>query len=703
MRRGLVIPLVIAAGTAALAAPSGLTVQDLVAMDRLSELVSSSVHSRLAFTVSTLDREANRRRTDIWTVDAKDGGAPVRLTADPASDTSAAWSPDGRTIYFLSTRSGSSQVWSMPGSQPGEATQVTKYPLDVGAFCLSPDGRQLAVALEVFVDCADLACTVDRVAAAEKRKATGRLYDSLLFRHWDTWKDGRRSHLFVAPVDMFDKTPNAVAPIDVMKGLDADGPSKPFGGSEEFTFTPDSRGLVFTARDAGREEAWSTNLDVWVAPLDGSQKPRNLTAANKGTDTGPVFSPDGKTLAYRSMARAGFEADRLRIMLVNWGDPSVPHRVLAEKWDRSPNELVWSSDSKVLYATAQDVGQQSLFAIDVASGTAKPLLANGTVSAPARVKTAPADAVAVLVDDLRSPAEVQIVSTGASAGAPVVRTSFNKDRLANIAFGDAEQFSFKGWNDETVHGYVVKPAGFEPGKKYPVAFLIHGGPQGSFGNHFHYRWNPQTYAGAGYAAVMIDFHGSTGYGQAFTDAIRGDWGGKPLIDLQKGLDAAIAKYAWLDESKVCALGASYGGYMINWIAGNWPDRFTCLVNHDGNLDERMAYYDTEELWFPEWEHGGTPWENPAGYTKHNPIDHVAKWKTPMLVIHGGRDYRVVDTQGMSTFTALQRKGIPSRFLYFPDENHWVLKPANSILWHETVLGWMDRWLKQPGGGPGSPP
>ena len=687
MRRGLVIPFVIAAGTAALAAPAGFTVQDLIAMERLSELASSSAHARLAFTVSSLDREANRRRSDIWTVDAKDGGAPVRLTADPASDTSPVWSPDGQTIYFLSSRSGSSQVFRMPGSQPGEATQVTKYPLDVGAFALSPDGKQLAVALEVFVDCADLSCSADRVAAAEKRKATGRLYDSLLFRHWDTWADGRRSHLFVAPVDKAD------AVVDVMKGLHADAPSKPFGGAEEFTFTPDSRGLVFTARDAGREEAWSTNLDVWVAPLDGSQKPVNLTTANKGTDVGPVFSPDGKTLAYRSMARAGFEADKLRIMLVNWGDPSVPHRVLAEKWDRSPNELVWSSDSKALYATAQDLGQQSLFAIDVASGTAKTLLGKGTVGAPARVKTAGADAVAVLVDDLKSPAEVQVVSTDASGGAPVVRTSFNKDRLAKIAFDDAEQFSFPGWNNETVHGYVVKPAGFEPGKKYPVAFLIHGGPQGSFGNHFHYRWNPQTYTGAGYAAVMIDFHGSTGYGQNFTDAIRSDWGGKPLVDLQKGLDAAIAKYTWLDGTKVCALGASYGGYMINWIAGNWPDRFKCLVSHDGNLDERMAYYDTEELWFPEWEHGGTPWENPAGYAKHNPIDHVAKWKTPMLVVHGGRDYRVVDTQGMSTFTALQRKGIPSQFLYFPDENHWVLKPANSVLWHETVLGWLDRWLK----------
>ena len=506
----------------------------------------------------------------------------------------------------------------MSGSQAGEATQVTKYPLDVGAFGLSPDGRQLAVALEVYVDCADLSCTADRVAAAEKRKATGRLYDSLLFRHWDTWKDGRRSHLFVAPVDMFDKTPNAAAAIDVMKGMDADGPSKPFGGAEEFTFTPDSRGLVFTARDAGREEAWSTNLDLWVAPLDGSQKPRNLTAANKGTDVGPVFSPDGTQLAYRSMARAGYEADKLRIRVLTWNDPSRPAIDVAAAWDRSPNELVWSSNGKVLYATAQNLGQQSLFAIDVAGGKVTTLIEKGHVGAPARVKTPAADSVAVLIDHLRSPAEVHVVSTEASPGAPVARTTFNKDRVASAGFGEPEQFTFPGWNNETVHAWVVKPANFEAGKKYPVAFLIHGGPQGSFGNNFHYRWNPQTYAGAGYAAVMVDFHGSTGYGQAFTDAIRGDWGGKPLDDLQKGLDAAIAKYPWLDGNNVCALGASYGGYMINWIAGNWPDRFKCLVNHDGNLDERMAYYDTEELWFPEWEHGGTPWDNPAGLHQAQP-------------------------------------------------------------------------------------
>jgi dipeptidyl aminopeptidase/acylaminoacyl peptidase len=295
------------------------------------------------------------------------------------------------------------------------------------------------------------------------------------------------------------------------------------------------------------------------------------------------------------------------------------------------------------------------------------------------------------MDHLRSPVELYSVLPD---GSDVRRiTKINDEKLAAARMGEPEQFTFKGWNGETVHAYIVKPADFEEGKEYPVAFLIHGGPQGSFGNDFHYRWNPQAYAGAGYAVVMVDFHGSTGYGQAFTDSINQDWGGKPLEDLQKGLAAALQRYPWMDGERVGAAGASFGGYMINWIAGNWPDRFRCLVNHDGNLDERIAYYDTEELWFPEWDHGGTPWENPEGYEKHNPINFVANWKTPMLVIHGALDYRVVDTQGISTFTALQRRGIPSKLLYFPDENHFVLQPHNSILWHETVIGWLDRWVK----------
>ncbi len=665
----------LACATSAWAQPRPLTIHDLIAFDRVSDATVSPDGGLVAFTVSSLDAEGLRRTTDIWVV-ASDGTGLRRLTEDPAGDFSPTWGPQGRELFFLSTRGGSAQVWRV-ARDGGAATQVTTLPLDVGAYRLSPDGTALAVALEVFPECDTLACTTGRLEQEKTKKSTGQLYDRLFVRHWDTWKDGRRSHVFVVPV-------GGGTPVDVMKGMDADCPSKPFGGADEFTFAPDGRAVVFTARVAGREEPWSTNFDLYVAPADGSAEPRNLTDANDAWDTSPVFSPDGKTLAYRAMARPGFEADRYRIVLRAW--PDGEPRLLTEAWDRSPNEVVWAQDGRNIYATAGNIGQQSLFAVDAQSGTAREVVREGHVVGPSVGGTT----LVAAIDHLRSPAALFVIDPGGAA--PRAITRLNAERLAGVAMGEAEQFSFPGWNDETVYAWVVKPVGFETTKKYPIAFLIHGGPQGSFSNNFHYRWNPQIYAAAGYAAVMVDFHGSTGYGQAFTDSIRNDWGGKPLEDLRKGLDAALARYPWLDGDRACALGASYGGYMINWIAGNWPDGFKCLVNHDGNLDERFAYYATEELWFPEWEHGGTPWDNPEGYAKHNPIDHVAKWRTPMLVIHGGRDYRVVYSEGLATFTALQRRGIPSRFLFFPDENHWVLRPANSILWHETVLEWLARWL-----------
>ncbi len=478
-------------------------------------------------------------------------------------------------------------------------------------------------------------------------------------------------------------------PVDVMQAMDADAPSKPFGGSNEYTFTPDGRSIVFGARNAGREEAWSTNFDLFLAPIDGSTAPRNLTPGNPAWDAFPTFSPDGRTLAYTAMQRAGYEADRFRIVLRQW--PDGDERVLTESWDRSPGNLAWSPDGKTLFATADHLGNHALFAIDVASGKVRTVVGRGHVTAP----QVNGQHLVYLLDTLQGPAELHSVrADGRDAKA---LTRINEQRLAAVRLGASEQFSFKGAGGETVYAWVVKPVDFDPAQKYPVALLIHGGPQGSFGDQFHYRWNPQTYAGRGYAAVMIDFHGSTGYGQAFTDAINGDWGGKPLEDLQLGLAAALAKYSWMDGDRVAALGGSYGGYLVNWIAGQWPDRFRALVTHSGNLDERFAYFATEELWFPEWEHGGTPWENPEGYAKHNPVDLVKNWRTPTLVIHGGKDYRVVETGGFATFTALQRMGIPSRFLHFPDENHWILKPANSILWHDTVLDWLDRWLKRDDG------
>jgi dipeptidyl aminopeptidase/acylaminoacyl peptidase len=392
------------------------------------------------------------------------------------------------------------------------------------------------------------------------------------------------------------------------------------------------------------------------------------------------------------MSRPGYESDRLRIVVVDRATGTK--RVLTDGWDRSASEIVWSADSRTIYTSADNVGHTSLFAVDVASGSVSMLAERGTNKTPRPA----GDRLIVAVDTLHSPVELFSMAGDGSDVRPVTR--LNAAKVAAAQMGEFEQFHFTGARGDRVYGYLVKPVGFTPGERYPIAFLIHGGPQGSFGNHFHYRWNPQAYAGAGYAVIMIDFHGSTGYGQAFTDAIRGDWGGAPYEDLMKGLDHALATYPFLDGKRVAALGASYGAYMVNWIAGH-TDRFQALVCHDGNLDERMAYFSTEELWFPEWEHGGPPWEHPEAFVKHNPIDHVKNWKTPTLVVHGALDYRVVETQGMSTFTALQRRGIPSKLLYFPDENHWVLKPQNSILWHNTVLGWIDQWVKNAGAAKGS--
>jgi len=658
-------------------------VHDMVGMDRISDPQLSPDGRWIVFTLRKTDLQANKGRTDLYLV-RTDGSELRQLTTDPANDSNARWAPDSKTIYFISTRTGSAQIWRIR-IDGGEAQQLTDLPLDPANLLVSPDGRYLAFTMEVFCGCSPEQ-TKTRLDQIAQRKATGRIYERLFIRHWDQWKDGRRSHLFVIPV-------SGGEPIDLMSRMDADTPSKPFGGPDEITFTPDSKALIFTARDAGRAEPWSTDFDLYLVPVDGSKEPKCLTEDNPAWDTSPLFSPDGKTLAYLAMARPGYESDRFRIVLYDW--PKGTKRVLTERWDRSPSSFCWAPDGKHIYATAANTGQRSLFAINIKKATVKTIVKYGTVRSP----SAFGNKIYFGLNNLHSPTELYSVNPDGSDMTQL--TYINTEKLAAAKMGDYEQFTFLGYNDELVYGYVVKPVDFDPNNKYPVALLIHGGPQGSFSNTFHYRWNPQVYAGAGYAAVMIDFHGSVGYGQAFTDSIRGDWGGKPLEDLKKGLAAVLQQYPWMDADNVAALGASFGGYMINWIAGNWPDRFRCLVNHDGNLDERMAYFDTDELWFPEWDHLGTPWDNPESYEKHNPINFVANWKTPMLVIHGAKDYRVVDTQGLSTFTALQRRGIPSKLLYFPDENHWVLKPHNSILWHETVLGWLDQWCKKGSAGAGS--
>ena len=509
------------------------------------------------------------------------------------------------------------------------------------------------------------------------------LFDKLFIRHWDTYADGRRNQLFIAPLQN-----GKLGPAVRLATVDGDIPSKPFGDAGEYAWAPGGGMLVFSARVAGKSEAWSTNFDLYRVIIGDHNMHLvdNLTAGNKAWDTSPVFSPDGKTLYYRAMKRPGFEADRFAIMAMDLA--TGRSREVAPGWDRSAGSLSVSADGKTLYATADDMGQHPLFAIDARSGAVTRLAADGSV----KEYDIAAGRILFTRDTLASPAQLYLMP--ASGGSARLISANNREAIAATAWGEFEQFKFTGWNEETVHGYVLKPANYVKGRKYPIAFLIHGGPQGSFGNGWSYRWNPQTYAGQGYAVVMIDFHGSTGYGQAFTDAISQHWGDRPLEDLQKGYAHALKKYRFLDSSRACALGASYGGYMVNWIAGNWPDPWKCLVNHDGVFDARMMGYSTEELWFSEWENGGTPFDVPQNYEKFNPVNHVAKWRVPMLVVQGELDYRIPPEQGIATFTALQRKGIESQLLLFPDENHWVLKPQNSILWHDTVNAWLKRWTSE---------
>jgi dipeptidyl aminopeptidase/acylaminoacyl peptidase len=679
--RSLALLLVAAAAALPAAhAAAPFTIQDLVRIKRLSDpQVAPDGHS-VAFVLRETDVEANRGRRALWLLDLKSAGAtPRRLTQDSADDWSPRWADGGRTLYFLSTRSGSAQVWRL-SLQGGDAAQVTRYPLAVDTLKVAPASDRIAISMNVLPQCADLECTQNRIAGPGKPKASGQLYERLFVRHWDAWSDGTRSHLFIARI----ADGQAGVPVDVSGKLDGDVPSKPFGDDADFAFSPDGRTLVFSIRIAGKTEPWSTNFDLYEVPADGSAAPRNLTADNPAWDAQPVFLKSGD-LAYLAMDRPGVESDRFHIVIRD--ARTGARRALTREWDRSVDALRSMPDGRTLLASVDEQGQHALYAIDAMTGKPRVLVRSGQVSEFA----ATGETVIFAWANLGAPADLYAVTLAGNA--PRRLTEMNAELLAQRALGEFEQFSFPGWNGEPVHGYIVRPYGFDAGKRFPVAFIVHGGPQTAFGNEWSYRWNPQVFAGAGYAAVFVDFHGSPGYGQAFTDSISGDWGGKPLEDLQKGLAAAIARYPWLDATRVCALGASYGGFMIDWIAGKWPDRFRCLVNHDGVFEQRSMYYSTEELWFPEHEFAGPYYEAEQNYERFNPADFVTAWRTPMLVVHGGLDYRVPLSQGLGTFTALQRRGIESKLLYFPDENHWVLKPQNSILWYQTVLGWLDAHLK----------
>jgi dipeptidyl aminopeptidase/acylaminoacyl peptidase len=669
-------------------AARGFEVRDLAKLDRYSAPTLSPDGRKLVFAKRVVDFAANKSSTSLWIEDlvARDAAPPLRLTPDGWNVNSPSFSNDGTMVYFLSAKSGSMQLYAIP-TAGGAPKQLTAFSTDIGSYKLSPDGKQLAFSAEAFVDCkADFSCNLKKLKEREANKNTGLVFDRMFIRHWDTWNDGRMNRVFVAPLG--DGKAQLKSATLVGGDVLGDVPSKPFGDDSEYAWAPDGKALVLSARNADRQEPWSTNFDLFQVNVDGTGAAKNLTAANKAWDTGPVFSSDGRTLYYRAMKRPGFEADRFALMAMDLGSGET--REIAAKWDASADGITLSEDGTTIYTTAQELGQHPLFSVSIEGGNVSQVVGGGSVSAfdiagPTLVYSQ---------NSLKSGDQLFTSVLGGEAGASAARaiTPSAGEMLKDVTFGDYEQFDFIGWNNETVHGYVVKPWNYEAGKKYPVAFLIHGGPQGSFGNGWSYRWNPQTYAGQGYAVVMIDFHGSTGYGQAFTDAISQHWGDRPLEDLQKGWAAAQQKYDFLDGDKACALGASYGGFMVNWIAGNWQRPWKCLVSHDGVFDNRAMGYATEELWFSEWENGGTPFENPKGYEVFNPVNHVDKFRVPMLVIHGQQDFRIPVEQGIALFTALQRKGVESKFLYFPDENHWVLKPQNSVQWHDTVNGWLKQHI-----------
>ncbi|MDZ4308498.1 S9 family peptidase [Allopontixanthobacter sp.] len=692
-----------AAPTSATGQAAGMSAQDLVTMPRVGG-PSTSPDGRFAvYPVTLTDPDTYERSTSHFILDLADPAAsPMPL--DLGGEASDVRFGAGGYLYFLSSRAApgsaadagdsKSQIWRVAvqnGRPTGAPSQVSTLEADIAGYSVSPDGTKLLVFGDVLRSCPTFGCA-DAKGSHLPGPGTGRLYegDVGFVRHWDQWETpGIYSRAFVFPI-VEGRLYGDGAAVDGPAGegaLIGDTPTKPFGGTEDLAWAPDSSAVYFAARKANADEPVSTNVDIYRSDLSG-QAPVNLTAANTAFDTLPAPSPDGKYLAYAAMERPGYEADRLVVQLRDLDTGET--RAVTSAWDRSAGSIAWTPDSRYLVVTAQDVLDTPAFRIDPRDGTVTRLtLSPGREGHIGNVAPLPDGALLFTRDTIESPAEIYLAPDDAPGRQ---LTSHTAVALAELQPVTTRRFSFAGANGDTVWGQITKPAGTD--EKLPAILYVHGGPQGSFNDSWSSRWNPRVVASQGYAVVSVDFHGSTGYGQAFTGAITRDWGGKPLEDLQKGLAAAVELDRQIDGGNACAMGASYGGYMMNWIAGKWPDRFKCLIQHDGVFDQRAMYYETEELWFIEWEHGGKAYfEAPEEFEKWNPVNYVNNWQTPMLVITGEKDFRIPYTQGIASFTALQRKGIPSQLLVFPDENHWVLKPKNSLQWHSTVFGWLDRWLK----------
>lgn len=619
-----------------------------------------------------------KTNSDLWLVPVA-GGEPKRLTTSSGSDTHPRWSPDGKTIAFVSDRSGSNQVWLLP-LDGGEARPLTRLPIDVSGPIWSPKGDKLAFVAEVYPG-----TSPEETAKRDKAKADApskaRAYDQLMVRHWMSWDEGKRSHLFVCDAATGEAR-------DLVPEWTANVPPAPFGGSNDYAWSPDGEELAFTSEPLVNH-AWSTNTDIWTVPARGGA-PKNLTEANLAADAQPAYSPDGRMLAFVRQERPGFEADRWVLHVLRRGGGADERPVaISGSIDRPIGAFSWDSGAPILTAIVDDSGHQAIYEIPALARQLPRKVLSGASHASA---TALPDRSGYIFTrtDAAHPAEVYRADADGSNVQAL--THHNDDLIKQLDLNPAESFTFKGAEGDEVQGWLIKPPGFDPAKRWPVLFLIHGGPQGAWHDEWHNRWNYGLFAAPGYVVVAVNPRGSTGFGQKFTDAISRDWNGKVYADLMAGLDFALKTYSFLDESRVAAAGGSFGGYMVNWIAGQ-TDRFQCLISHAGIFDLTSMNVTTEELWFSEWEFGGMPWQSMDLHRDQSPSTFAGNFKSPTLVVHGALDFRVPDSQGLGMFTALRRQGVPSRYLWFPDEGHWIAKPANRIVWWREVHGWLAKYLK----------
>lgn len=651
-----------------------ITFEDLVRIQRISDPQVSPDGKWVAYVQGTVDMEANKTVRHIWLVPTE-GGEPRQLSRGDGSDTRPRWSPDGKSLAFISTRGGKSQVWVIP-VQGGEARQVTSLSTEADGVTWAAKSNTLVFTSKVYPDCADDDCNSKRLEERAKSKVKAQIIDELLFRHWDEYRDGKYTHTFVVSADdgkALDVTPGAV-----------DSPTWFLSGPDGYTISPDGTEVCYTSnRTSGSRIAWTTNNDLFLVPAGGGEA-KNITKDNPGSDASPQYSPDGRFIAYTSQARNGYESDLLRLRVYDRQTGKV--KDLTPGFDQWVNSFAWATDSDTIYFSAPERGRQPIFKTSVTKPKVEKILDGMTED----FQLAPGGKWIVLTrSSLTQPSEVH--RTGITGGTPVPLTHANDALMAELDLNTVEDITTKGALGAEIHSLLVKPPGFDASKKYPAIVLIHGGPQSAWDDAWGYRWNAQMFAARGYVVIMTNFHGSIGYGQAFTEQISGDWGGACYQDVMMATDY-LESLPYVDKSRIGAAGASFGGYMVNWIAGH-TTRFKALVSHDGVYDSRSMYAETEELWFDEWEHGGMPWEKREAFEKSSTSNHVQNIQTPMLIVHGELDYRVPVGQGIQLFQSLQRRGIPSRFLYFPDEGHWVLKPQNGQLWFKTVLAWLDKYLK----------